>query len=67
MTAAWHSGWVQPGRVGPWYGPAGAAYGASPEQEFDFLKNQASMLEQQLDQILTRIGEIEKEEKPKKK
>jgi hypothetical protein len=67
MAAAWQSGGMQPGRVGPWYGPPGAAYGVSQEQELDFLKNQASMLEQQMDQILTRIGEIEKEEKPKKK
>jgi hypothetical protein len=45
----------------------GPAYGASPEQELDFLKNQAKMLENQMDQILRRIEEIEKEEKPGKK
>lgn len=83
MAAAWQSGWAGPGQEGPWYGapgagpagpgpvglggPAGPGYGASPEQELEFLKNQASMLEQQMDQILKRIDEIEKEEKPKKK
>lgn len=65
--APWQSGWAQPGQVAPWYGPTGQGYGASPGQELDFLKNQAAMLQQQMDQILTRIGEIEKEEKPKKK
>jgi len=53
--------------VGPTYGLTGPGYGASPGQELDFLKNQATMLQQQMDQILTRIGEIEKEEKPKEK
>jgi hypothetical protein len=62
----WQSGWPQPWG-GPWYGPTGPAYGATPEQELEFLKDQASVLQQQMDQILTRIGEIEKEEKPKKK
>jgi hypothetical protein len=51
----------------PRYSPAGPAYGASPEQELNFLKNQASMFQQQMDQIQKRIEEIEKEEKPKKK
>ena len=66
-VAPWQSGWAQPGQVGPTYGPTGPGYGASPGQELDFLKNQATMLQQQMDQILTRIGEIEKEEKPKEK
>ena len=65
-SSFWQSGWPQ-----PWaafgYTPAGPAYGASPEQELDFLKNQASVLQQQMDQVLKRISEIEKEEKPKKK
>jgi len=59
--------WGQPSPVGPWYGSTGSGYGASPGQELEFLKNQAAMLQQQMDQILNRIGEIEKEEKPKKK
>jgi hypothetical protein len=53
--------------MGPWYGPAGPTYGASSGQELEFLKNQATTLQQQIDRILTRIGEIEKEEKPKTK
>ena len=63
---AWQSGWPQP-LAASWYNPAGPAYGASGVQELDFLKNQASMLQQQMDQIQKRIGEIEKEEEPKKK
>ena len=62
----WQSGWSQP-LTAPWYNPAGPAYGVSSGQELDFLKNQASMLQQQMDQIQERIEEIEKEEKPKKK
>jgi len=72
MAAAWQSLGAQPGQMGTGYGPAGAGptgpgYGVSPQQELEFLKNQASILEQQMDQILTRIGEIEKQETPKKK
>ena len=67
MAAAWQSGWTQPGPMGPSYGPTGPGYGVSPEQELELLKNQASMLEQQMDQILKRIDEIEKQETPKKK
>ena len=67
MAAGWQSGWPQSGPMGPWYGPAGPTYGASPGQELEFLKNQATTLQQQIDRILTRIGEIEKEEKPKRK
>jgi len=62
----WPSGWSQPWAA-PWYSPMGPAYGATPGVELDFLKNQASMLQQQMDQIQRRIEEIEKEEKPKKK
>lgn len=67
MAAAWQSGWGQPGQMGPSYGPPGPGYGVPPEQELEFLKGQAKMLEEQMDQILKRIEEIEKEQKPKKK
>lgn len=50
--------------------PTGAAPGmapftpqASPEQELSFLKNQANALKEQLEQISSRIKEIEKLEK----
>lgn len=59
MAAAWQSGGSQ---MGPTYGPAGQGYTGSPEQELDLLKNQASMLEEQLNQILKRIDEIDKGE-----
>jgi len=62
----WQSGWSQP-LGAPWYGPAGPAYSASPGQELDSLKNQALVLQQQMDQIQKRIEEIEKEEKSSKK
>jgi DNA-binding protein YbaB len=51
----------------PWYTSPGPTYGTSPEMELDFLTNQASMLQQEMDQIQKRIAEIEKQEKPKKK
>ncbi|MBN2122773.1 MAG: DUF5320 domain-containing protein [Deltaproteobacteria bacterium] len=62
----WQAGWPQPW-VAPGYIPGGPTYGAPPEQELDFLRNQASVLQQQMDQIVERIGEIEKKEEPKKK
>jgi hypothetical protein len=62
----WQAGWPQPWAA-PGYIPGGPAYGPPPEQELDFLRNQASVLQQQMDQIAERIGEIEKEEEPKKK
>jgi hypothetical protein len=62
----WPSAWSQPSAA-PWYTPPGPTYGASPGVELDFLTNQASMLQQQMDQIQKRIEEIEKQEKPKKK
>ena len=50
--------------------PAGTAPGAAffapwqdPEQELSFLKNQASALKSQIDQINSRIKELEKTEK----
>lgn len=67
MAAAWQSGRMQPGLVGPSYGPGGPGYAPPPGQERDFLKNQASMLEEQLDQILKRINEIEKQKESKEK
>jgi cytochrome c551/c552 len=54
MTAA-----RQTGPVGPSYNPTGAGYAPPPEQELDFLKHQASVLEGQMDQILKKIDEIE--------
>ena len=57
MAAAWQSG-----PIGASYNPTGPGYGALPGQEIDFLKQQASMLEEQLDQIVKRIDEIEKTE-----
>jgi hypothetical protein len=60
MEAAWRSGRMEPGQVAPSYNPTGAGYAPPPEQELDFLKDQASMLEEQMDQILKRIDEIEK-------
>jgi hypothetical protein len=59
MAAAWQSGF---GQMGPTYGPTGPGYTGSPEQEIDLLRNQASMLEEQLNQILKRIDEIGKPE-----
>ena len=43
-------------------GPGMQPYGfpTSPEQELNFLKNQAQMLGQQLDQINARVEELEK-------
>ncbi|MBW2123116.1 MAG: DUF5320 family protein, partial [Deltaproteobacteria bacterium] len=67
MAAAWQAGWAQPSQWDPGYAPPGPGYGMPPEQELEFLKNQASMLEQQMDQISKRIEEIEKEEKSGKK
>ena len=54
----WPSAWSQP-LAAPWYTPPGPTYGASPGMELDFLTNQASMLQQQMDQILKKIDEIE--------
>jgi len=54
----------------PGFGGVGAAPGmapfapqASPEQELSFLKNQANTLKGQLEQISSRIKELEKSEK----
>jgi len=44
-------------------GVAPFAPGASPEQELSFLKDQASALKNQIDQINSRIKELEKTEK----
>jgi len=60
MAAAWQPGPAPPGQVGPWYGPP-------PEQELEFLRGQAEMLSQQMDHILGRIDELEKEQGPEKK
>jgi len=40
---------------------AGFAPAMSKEQELEMLKNQADMLKQQMEQINSRIGELEKE------
>jgi len=44
-------------------GVAPFAPGASPEQELSFLRSQASALKNQIDQINSRIKELEKMEK----
>ncbi|UCE08672.1 MAG: DUF5320 domain-containing protein, partial [bacterium] len=43
----------------PGYQPVGSPM--TPEQEVEFLKNQAEMLSQQLEGINQRISELEKE------
>jgi len=45
-------------------GVAPFAPAASPEQELSFLRDQASALKNQIDQINSRIKELEKTEKP---
>jgi len=67
MAPAWQSGSVQPGQWGSWYGSMGPGYGPPPEQELEFLRGQAEMLEQELEQISKRIAEIEKGTKAKKR
>jgi hypothetical protein len=44
-------------------GVAPFAPGASPEQELSFLRDQAGALKNQIDQINSRIKELEKTEK----
>ena len=66
------SGFGAPG-VPPYGPPAGSGFGApgmppyappmAPEQEIEFLRDQAHMLKDQLDQIDARIKELEKETK----
>jgi hypothetical protein len=43
---------------GPWMSPYGPPM--PPEQEIEFLRDQAQMLKEQLDQIDARIKELEK-------
>jgi len=45
-------------------GVASFAPGVSPEQELSFLRDQAGALKNQIDQINSRIKELEKSEKP---
>ena len=63
MQAYWNA--VQSGNApNPAYGQPGfQPFGApmTPEQEVEFLKNQAEILSQQLEQINNRISELEKE------
>jgi hypothetical protein len=47
--------------------PGTMGYPMDPDQELQFLKDQAQMLAQQLEQISSRIDEIEKAEKKEKK
>jgi prefoldin subunit 5 len=47
--------------------PGSMGYPMDPDQELQFLKDQAQMLAQQLEQISSRIDEIEKTEKKEKK
>jgi hypothetical protein len=50
--------WAYPPPFAPGVQP-GAAPGAMKEQELSWLKNQADMLSQQLEQINNRISELE--------
>jgi len=53
---------VPPSTAGPWFGAPGP-WGApvSREQELEWLRGQAEMLKVQLDQISSRVAELEKE------
>jgi len=55
--------WPTPQTPGTTPGIAPFAPGAGPEQELSFLKNQAGALKSQIDQINSRIKELEKMEK----
>jgi hypothetical protein len=57
MQAAWTG--VQGGQAPPAFG---GAPGATREQELSVLRNQADWLKTQLDQISSRIAELEKEQ-----
>jgi hypothetical protein len=50
-----------PYAASPTFGSAPFAPQATPEQELDFLKNQAEAIEGQLEQIETRIRDLESE------
>jgi hypothetical protein len=50
------------GGVAPASGTPPANPGMSPQQELDFLKNQAQTIEGQLEQIEVRMRELEKKE-----
>jgi hypothetical protein len=76
MAAAWQARQfpMSPGSAGMGQYPMGTApppgtmgYPTSPDQELQFLKDQAQMLAQQLEQISSRIDEIEKSEKKDKR
>lgn len=77
MAAAWQGRQfpVTPGRAPMGQYPMGAGptppgpmgYPMDRDQELQFLKDQAQMLSQQLEQISSRIDEIEKTEKKEKK
>ena len=60
--AAWQA--MQSGQFGsPYAGAAGAgAFAGQPPDELGFLKNQAEFLQSQIDQVQSRIAELEKEE-----
>ena len=77
MAAAWQGRQfpMSPGGAGMGQYPMGTAppppgtmgYPMDPDQELQFLKDQAQTLAQQLEQISSRIDEIEKTEKKEKK
>jgi hypothetical protein len=73
MAAAWQGrqfGMAPMGQypMGPMSSPPGTmGYPMDPGQELQFLKDQAQMLAQQLEQISSRIDEIEKSEQEEKK
>jgi len=54
--AAWQA--MQSGQSGP----GGAPFAPQPADELGFLKSQAEFLQSQLDQVQSRIAELEKED-----
>jgi hypothetical protein len=50
-------GWARSGGVWPVVPPAGAP-GFAPSQEAEFLKNQASFLEQELAEVKKRLAQL---------
>jgi hypothetical protein len=59
MAAAWQGGAPAYGPAPTWPAPWGYPASMPPEQEVDMLRNQAEALKAQLDQISTRLAELE--------
>ncbi|MBO8128370.1 MAG: DUF5320 domain-containing protein [Peptococcaceae bacterium] len=55
----WFAGWSAPRQVQP------APYGPNPQEEREWLKNQAAYLQEQLDFIQKRLNDIDKNSKGK--